>query len=43
MTVHDVAEVAEVVQMLRKLPPEVRKEIYFMIKGALVVSGGTAG
>lgn len=38
MTPREIAEVAEVLEMLRQLPAEARKEICFMIKGAAMVA-----
>lgn len=38
MTAHEIAEVAEIVELLRRLPPEIRKEVYFIAKGALMVA-----
>lgn len=39
MTPKEIAEVAEVLELLRRLPAEARKEVCFMIKGATMVAG----
>lgn len=39
MTAHEIAEVAAMIEMLRQLTPQMRQEIYFMLKGALMVAG----
>ena len=38
MNTKEIAEVAELVDIIRKLPPKLRAEIYFMIKGAALVA-----
>lgn len=39
MTPKEIAEVAEVLELIRGLPEDMRKEVCFMIKGAAMVAG----
>lgn len=34
----DFTEITELLNLLRKLPPKLREEIYFMLKGAALVA-----
>ncbi len=41
MNTQEIAEVAELVDIIRKLPPKLRVEIYFMLKGAALVANNS--